>query len=117
MVKDGRDTAPAKQPAKDGDGGRGHAAADMQARLDEVVQYLEKVYPALKLCFLHTRRRCYEAYSRIVKPRQASIACLSCSDTSRYAAQGQGQGAGAGGGVITPYKVTKGDRQARLLPR
>ena len=81
-------------------------------RFDEVVQYLEKVYPALKLCFLHTRRRCYEAYSRIVKPRQASIACLSCSDTSRYAAQGQGQGAVAGGGVITPYKVTKGDRQA-----
>ena len=37
----------------------------------------------------------HEAYPRIVKPRQASIACLSCSDTSRYAGQGQGQGQGA----------------------
>ena len=56
MVKDGRDTAPAKQPAKDGDTEGGDTLQQTckrgLTRLDEVKQYLEKVYPALKLCFL-----------------------------------------------------------------
>ena len=78
MVKDGRDRT---CPAKDGDAEGGDTLQQTckqgLTRFDEVVQYLEKNPP------------------RIVKPRQASIACLSCSGTSRYAGQGQGQGQGA----------------------
>ena len=55
MVKDGRDTAPAKQPAKDGDTEGGDKLQQTckrgLTRFEKVVQFLEKVYPSLMLCF------------------------------------------------------------------